>query len=139
MPRITAIMAPIMITQMKNQDPTKPTDSSTFMSQTAQFTQVEKLEEIADSFKGVSKAFALQAGRDSAQARADYERGIVEPMRAFPPLRDLVTDVSVNFRMKKTIRRFQPRPPDAAPPPSICIAAQYNATDTASISVAPSA
>jgi succinate dehydrogenase / fumarate reductase iron-sulfur subunit len=38
----------------------------------------------------------------------------VEPMRAFPPVRDLVTDVSVNFRMKKSIRKFQPRPPDAA-------------------------
>jgi succinate dehydrogenase / fumarate reductase, iron-sulfur subunit len=37
----------------------------------------------------------------------------VEPMRAFPPVRDLVTDVSVNFRMKKTIRAFQPRTPDA--------------------------
>ena len=36
----------------------------------------------------------------------------VEPMRAFPPVRDLVTDVSVNFRMKKTIRKFQPRAPD---------------------------
>src|ERR1043166_7361084 len=35
------------------------------------------------------------------------------PMRAFPPVRDLVTDVSVNFRMKKTIRPFQPRKPDA--------------------------
>jgi succinate dehydrogenase / fumarate reductase iron-sulfur subunit len=37
----------------------------------------------------------------------------VEPMRAFPMVRDLVTDVSVNFRMKKTIRQFQPRRPDA--------------------------
>src|SRR5687767_15697930 len=37
----------------------------------------------------------------------------VEPMRAFPTVRDLVTDVSVNFRMKKTIRAFRPRPPDA--------------------------
>src|SRR5256885_10865683 len=37
----------------------------------------------------------------------------VEPMRAFPTVRDLVTDVSVNFRMKKTIRKFEPRPPDA--------------------------
>jgi succinate dehydrogenase / fumarate reductase, iron-sulfur subunit len=37
----------------------------------------------------------------------------VEPMRAFPPVRDLVTDVSVNFRMKKSIRPFQPRKPDA--------------------------
>jgi succinate dehydrogenase iron-sulfur subunit len=37
----------------------------------------------------------------------------VEPMRAFPPIKDLVTDVSWNFRVKKKIRRFKPRPPDA--------------------------
>jgi succinate dehydrogenase iron-sulfur subunit len=36
----------------------------------------------------------------------------VEPMRAFPPLKDLVTDVSSNFRAKKRIRKFTPRPPD---------------------------
>ncbi|HEX2723806.1 MAG TPA: succinate dehydrogenase/fumarate reductase iron-sulfur subunit, partial [Gemmatimonadaceae bacterium] len=38
----------------------------------------------------------------------------VEPMRAFPPLRDLVTDVSWNFQVKKRISRFKPRAPDAA-------------------------
>src|SRR5260370_20486008 len=38
---------------------------------------------------------------------------IVEPMHAFPPIRDLVTDVSWNFRVKKTIRPFRPRSPDA--------------------------
>jgi succinate dehydrogenase / fumarate reductase, iron-sulfur subunit len=38
----------------------------------------------------------------------------VEPMRSFPPLRDLVTDVSWNFTVKKGIKRFKPRPPDAA-------------------------
>ena len=37
----------------------------------------------------------------------------VEPMRAFPLLRDLVTDVSSNFRAKTRIRKFSPRPPDA--------------------------
>jgi succinate dehydrogenase / fumarate reductase iron-sulfur subunit len=37
----------------------------------------------------------------------------VEPMRAFPPVRDLVTDVSWNFRAKTAIAKFQPRPPDA--------------------------
>jgi succinate dehydrogenase / fumarate reductase, iron-sulfur subunit len=37
----------------------------------------------------------------------------VEPMRAFPLLRDLVTDVSSNFRAKKRMRKFTPRPPDA--------------------------
>ncbi len=38
---------------------------------------------------------------------------VVEPLRAFPPLKDLVSDVSWNFAVKKRIRPFQPRPPDA--------------------------
>jgi succinate dehydrogenase iron-sulfur subunit len=38
----------------------------------------------------------------------------VEPMRAFPSIKDLVTDVSWNFRVKGGIRPFKPRPPDAA-------------------------
>jgi len=37
----------------------------------------------------------------------------VEPMRAFPHVRDLVTDVSWNYEAKKAIAKFQPRPPDA--------------------------
>lgn len=37
----------------------------------------------------------------------------VQPMKTFPLIRDLVTDVSWNFRVKKSIRRFQPRQPDA--------------------------
>ncbi|MDA1261151.1 MAG: succinate dehydrogenase/fumarate reductase iron-sulfur subunit [Planctomycetota bacterium] len=37
----------------------------------------------------------------------------IEPMRAFPPLKDLVTDVSWNFEVKKRIKPFKPRPPDA--------------------------
>ena len=37
----------------------------------------------------------------------------VEPMRSFPPIRDLVTDVSWNFRVKTRIKPFTPRPPDA--------------------------
>jgi len=37
----------------------------------------------------------------------------IGPMKTFPLLRDLVTDVSWNFRVKKKIRPFKPRPPDA--------------------------
>jgi succinate dehydrogenase / fumarate reductase iron-sulfur subunit len=37
----------------------------------------------------------------------------VEPMRAFPHVRDLVTDVSWNYRVKQKIRPFTPRAPDA--------------------------
>jgi succinate dehydrogenase iron-sulfur subunit len=38
----------------------------------------------------------------------------VEPMRAFPHVKDLVTDVSWNFRVKEGIAPFRPRRPDAA-------------------------
>jgi flagellar basal-body rod modification protein FlgD len=37
----------LLVAQLRYQDPSNPTDSSQFMSQTAQFTQVEKLDEIA--------------------------------------------------------------------------------------------
>ena len=37
----------LLVAQLKYQDPSNPADSSQMMSQTATFTQVEKLEEIA--------------------------------------------------------------------------------------------
>jgi succinate dehydrogenase / fumarate reductase iron-sulfur subunit len=37
----------------------------------------------------------------------------IEPMKAFPLIRDLTTDVSWNFEVKKSIKKFTPRPPDA--------------------------
>ncbi len=38
----------------------------------------------------------------------------VEPLRAFPTIKDLVTDVSWNYRVKKKIKPFKPRAPDNA-------------------------
>jgi len=37
----------------------------------------------------------------------------VEPMKSFPLIKDLVTDVTWNFEVKKRIKKFKPRPPDA--------------------------
>jgi succinate dehydrogenase / fumarate reductase iron-sulfur subunit len=37
----------------------------------------------------------------------------IEPMQAFPLIRDLVCDVSWNFEIKKKIKKFKPRKPDA--------------------------
>src|SRR5215213_6029540 len=37
----------------------------------------------------------------------------IEPMRAFPAVKDLISDVSWNFEVKKRIKKFNPRPPDA--------------------------
>jgi succinate dehydrogenase / fumarate reductase iron-sulfur subunit len=38
---------------------------------------------------------------------------LLQPMKAFPLIKDLVTDVSWNFRVKKKIKKFNPRKPDA--------------------------
>src|SRR5688500_13618375 len=38
----------------------------------------------------------------------------VQPMKAFPLIKDLVTDVSWNYRVKQKIKKFKPRAPDAA-------------------------
>src|SRR2546426_536838 len=38
---------------------------------------------------------------------------VIEPMKSFPKIRDLVTDVSWNFEVKKKIKKFRPRAPDA--------------------------
>jgi succinate dehydrogenase / fumarate reductase iron-sulfur subunit len=37
----------------------------------------------------------------------------LQPLKAFPSIKDLVTDVSWNFAVKKRIKPFKPRPPDA--------------------------
>jgi flagellar basal-body rod modification protein FlgD len=37
----------LLVAQLKYQDPSKPADGSQFLAQTAQFTQVEKLSELA--------------------------------------------------------------------------------------------
>jgi succinate dehydrogenase / fumarate reductase iron-sulfur subunit len=37
----------------------------------------------------------------------------IEPMKAFPVIRDLVCDVSWNYEVKKRIKKFKPRKPDA--------------------------
>ena len=37
----------------------------------------------------------------------------IEPLKAFPVVKDLVTDVSWNYAVKRRIAPFRPRPPDA--------------------------
>lgn len=49
----------LMVAQMKYQDPLKPTDPQSFMTQTAQFTQVEKLEELTTAIASAGRTSAL--------------------------------------------------------------------------------
>src|SRR5262252_10508490 len=37
----------------------------------------------------------------------------VQPIKTFPLIKDLLTNVSWNFRVKKRIKPFRPRPPDS--------------------------
>ncbi|MDQ3142479.1 MAG: succinate dehydrogenase/fumarate reductase iron-sulfur subunit [Bacteroidota bacterium] len=39
---------------------------------------------------------------------------LIQPMKAFPLVKDLVTDVSWNYEVKKKIKKFKPRDADAA-------------------------
>ncbi|GAB7049785.1 flagellar hook assembly protein FlgD [Catenuloplanes indicus] len=52
----------LLVAQMKYQDPSNPADATQFLTQTAQFTQVEKLGAIADS---VAKLDTLASGQAS--------------------------------------------------------------------------
>ena len=37
----------------------------------------------------------------------------IEPMQSFAHVKDLVTDVSWNYEVKRRLKKFKPRPPDA--------------------------
>ena len=43
----------LMVAQLRYQDPMKPADSSQFMAQNAQFTALEKMQEVADQTRAV--------------------------------------------------------------------------------------
>jgi len=43
----------------------------------------------------------------------EHETITVQPLKTFPVIKDLVTDVSWNYRQNKRIRRFKPKAPEA--------------------------
>lgn len=49
----------LLVAQLKYQDPLKPTDAQSFMAQTAQFTQVEKLAEMANALTASNRTSGL--------------------------------------------------------------------------------
>ena len=57
---------------------------------------------------------AGKCGSCSAEVNGSPKLITIEPMRAFPSIRDLVSDVSWNYEVKKKIKPFSPRPPDAS-------------------------
>jgi flagellar basal-body rod modification protein FlgD len=51
----------LLVAQLRYQDPLKPADPGDFMSQTAQFTSVEKLEELTRISASTSRSLAMSA------------------------------------------------------------------------------
>ena len=66
----------LLVAQLKYQDPMSPSDSSEFLSQTAQFTQVEKLEEIADAMVTLSKNDQLSTIGNLVGQVVQYENAL---------------------------------------------------------------
>ena len=59
--------------QLRFQNPLSPTDPTEFMSQTAQFTMVEKLEELADQAKASSTAQKLATASSLMGREVGYQ------------------------------------------------------------------
>jgi flagellar basal-body rod modification protein FlgD len=62
----------LLVAQMKYQDPSKPVDSTQFMAQTAQFTQVEKLGQIADAQASMLSAQLMGAASNLVGRTVTY-------------------------------------------------------------------
>jgi flagellar basal-body rod modification protein FlgD len=66
----------LLVTQMKDQDPTSPTDSSAFMSQLAQFSSLEQMTNMSGSLTNLAASTAVNQGvsligRNLTWTRAD--------------------------------------------------------------------
>ncbi|MBN1171041.1 MAG: flagellar hook capping protein [Micromonosporaceae bacterium] len=78
----------LLVAQLKYQDPTKPVDSSQFMTQTAQFTMVEQLTNVAKSQSD------MLAAQRMATATAMVGRTIAYNDATGMPATGVVTSVS---------------------------------------------
>jgi flagellar basal-body rod modification protein FlgD len=65
----------LLVAQLKYQDPSKPADASQFMAQTAQFTMVEKLDEVLTSQQAMLSA-QLMTGATSLIGRTVTYTGL---------------------------------------------------------------
>lgn len=110
----------LMVAQLRNQDPMNPQDSAEFLAQTAQFTSLEKLEQVAAQ---TSQALAAQmafgastlAGRTVTYVGADGAEatGAVGAVRFAPTGPVLVIgDQEVPISSVVTVAAHPPADPD---------------------------
>ena len=65
----------LLVAQLKYQDPDKPTDSSQFMAQTAQFTLVEKFEEMQKNTTELLSATRAQSATSMVGQKVTWTDG----------------------------------------------------------------
>jgi flagellar basal-body rod modification protein FlgD len=70
----------LLVAQLRYQDPSNPADATQFMSQTAQFTQVETLQKLADEQQEMLSAQRMQSasamvGRTVTYTKPDGTEG----------------------------------------------------------------
>ena len=65
----------LLVAQLKYQDPSSPTDSSQFMQQTATFTMVEKLEELAKAQTTMVNAQNLASATSLVGRKVSWTEG----------------------------------------------------------------
>jgi flagellar basal-body rod modification protein FlgD len=65
----------LLVAQMKYQDPSKPTDSSTYLSQMAQYSMVEKLDDLSTSGSSQLASTQLQSAVSMVGRMVEYGAG----------------------------------------------------------------
>jgi flagellar basal-body rod modification protein FlgD len=61
----------LLVTQLKNQDPTQPQDSSEFVAQLSQFSSLEQLTNIQQTLQGISTALGVNTTTTTTDAASN--------------------------------------------------------------------
>jgi flagellar basal-body rod modification protein FlgD len=92
----------LMVAQLENQDPGKPMDNMQFIAQLAQFGSVTGIQELNDSFAGLSSALTGSQGLQAASlvgrdVVTDSNLGLLREVTTADGTSALVLDATVDF------------------------------------------
>ena len=64
----------LLVTQLQDQDPTQPTDSSQFMAQLAQFSSLEQMTNVSQTLDGIASGQSVSQGVELLGKYLTYTR-----------------------------------------------------------------
>ena len=76
----------LMVAQLRYQDPMNPTDSGQFLSQNAQFTALEKMQDVADQTAALLNANSTNSNANGYSASANYAASATSPNTTTAPV-----------------------------------------------------